>query len=186
MSAPAFVTAALVGGAVAGAALAPANAPLRPTSATSLAVPTGEPAIAVDCELGYRGTTVCYFHVADLKQSIAWYGEKLGLTEVVTRNEAIGWCELQSPTAGLAIGLLQSKAVDPKGGATLVFGVADVDDARTQLEEMKVKFAGPTEVHPGYVKLAYFTDPDGHLITLSQSLAPETGATKSAAGSGTR
>ena len=125
----------------------------------------------------YVGTTVCYFHVSDLKRSLRWYGEALGFTEVVTKDDAIGWIELKSPTEGLAIGLLQSAQLDPAGGATLVFGVKDVDATRRQLEAAQVRFVGPTEVHPGYVKLAAFHDPDGHLLTLSQSLTQGDAAT---------
>lgn len=125
----------------------------------------------------FVGTTVCYFHVSDLKRSLRWYGEALGFTEVVTKNDAIGWVELKSPTEGLAIGLLQSAQLDPAGGATMVFGVHDVDATRRQLEAAQVRFVGPTEVHPGYVKLAAFHDPDGHLLTLSQSLTQGASAT---------
>jgi len=132
-----------------------------------------EPAAA----LGYDGGMVCYVRVADLAKSLAWYEDVLGL-ELLTRNEAIGWCELQSPAKELAIGLLQEPKAkvtvpkaDVKGGATIVFGVKDLDAARRTLEKRGVKFQGPTQTHEGYVKLAAFFDPDGNLFTLSQSLA---------------
>ena len=125
--------------------------------------------------LDYDGGMVCYVHVADLERSIAWYQDVLGL-EVISQVDEIGWCELKSPAAGLAIGLLKDAKPDTKGGATIVFGVKDLDVARARLEKQGVKFTGPTSVHEGYVKLAAFTDPDGNLLTLSQSLAEQESA----------
>lgn len=126
---------------------------------------------AAEAAADFSGTAVVYFHVADLARSLRWYGEVVGLTAVVSRNEEIGWCELASPTKGLTIGLLQSTTVDPDGGETLVFGTADLDATRKRIEAAGGHFTGETEVHPGYVKLATFRDPDGHVLTLSQSLA---------------
>jgi predicted enzyme related to lactoylglutathione lyase len=123
-------------------------------------------------ELGYDGGMVCYVRVADLEKSLRWYEDALGL-ELLSRNDAIGWCELQSPATGLAIGLLQEARADVRGGATVVFGVKDLDAARGVLERRGVKFQGSTTAHEGYVKLAAFFDPDGNLFTLSQSLAPQ-------------
>jgi CreA protein len=137
--------------------------------------------------LGYAGSMVCYVRVADVEKALAWYEDVLGL-ELLSRNEAIGWCELQSPAKDLAIGLLEqpkpkalpgavstAAASSAQSGATIVFGVKDLDATRRVLESRGVKFQGPTMAHEGYVKLAGFFDPDGNLYTLSQSLAAETG-----------
>jgi predicted enzyme related to lactoylglutathione lyase len=125
--------------------------------------------------LGYHGGMVCYVHVSDLTKSVQWYEGILGL-KVLSQVDEIGWCELQSPAADLAIGLAQvakGAKVDAQGGATIVFGVKDVDAARRTLETGGVKFEGATTVHEGYVKLAAFFDPDGNLLTLSQSLVSQ-------------
>jgi predicted enzyme related to lactoylglutathione lyase len=123
----------------------------------------------------YDGGMVCYVRVADLEKSIAWYRDALGL-EVLSQVDEIGWCEMKSPVEGLALGLLRDAKPDPHGGATIVFGVKDLDVARALLERKGVKFAGPTSVHEGYVKLAAFADLDGNSLTLSQSLVEAGGA----------
>ena len=52
-----------------------------------------------------------------------------------------------------------------------MFGVTDIDAARTEMEGKAVRFDGETQVIPGMVKLATFFDPDGNSYMLSQSLA---------------
>ncbi len=60
--------------------------------------------------------------------------------------------------------------VERGGGATLVFGVADVDSARAQLEAKDVRFDGETQTIPDMVKLATFFDPDGNTFMLAEDL----------------
>lgn len=122
--------------------------------------------------LDYSGGMTCYVRVRDLEKSVKWYEEKLGL-KLLFRADEMGWCELESPLAGLQIGLSKVPKVDPDGGATIVFGVKDIDAARRSLESQGVRFQGKTEVHEGMVKLAVFLDPDGNGITLSESLSSE-------------
>jgi predicted enzyme related to lactoylglutathione lyase len=57
-----------------------------------------------------------------------------------------------------------------RGGATLTFGVTNIDDARKQVEGKAVKFDGETRVIPGMVKLATFFDPDGNTLMFYQDL----------------
>jgi predicted enzyme related to lactoylglutathione lyase len=136
----------------------------------------GKDAKKAAAALGFNGEMVCYVHVSDLEKSIEWYEGMLGF-EVASQVDEMGWCELKSPTKGVTIGLAVAQKVDPSGGATIVFGVKDLDAARKALEGRGVKFAGPTAAHEGYVKLAEFLDPDQNLLMLSQSL--ETGKSKS-------
>jgi predicted enzyme related to lactoylglutathione lyase len=55
-------------------------------------------------------------------------------------------------------------------GATLTFGVTDIDVAHKQLEAKKVRFDGPTRTIEGMVKLAAFYDPDGNMLMLYHDL----------------
>ncbi|HSD03011.1 MAG TPA: VOC family protein [Gaiellales bacterium] len=55
-------------------------------------------------------------------------------------------------------------------GATLTFGVADIDAARAHLEAHDVRFDGETSEVPGMVRLATFYDPDGNTFMLAQRL----------------
>lgn len=109
-------------------------------------------------------------NVKDLDAAIAWFKNALGFKEIFKVAEA-GWAEVSTPAVGVTIGLRQSAEVGGRGGATPVFGVADIDAARTELEGKGVRFEGETMELPGMVKLATFFDPDGNTYMLAQSLA---------------
>ena len=122
--------------------------------------------------LGYDGALTCALECADLERSIAWYRDVLGL-EFLYRVDEMAWAELRSPVAGVTVGLAQVETVHPKGGATLTWGVADVDAARSRLEDLDVRFDGDTMTVPQMVKLATFFDPDGNTHMLAQDLAEQ-------------
>lgn len=123
--------------------------------------------------LGYNGGLTAALHVADLDKAIAWYRDVLGF-EFLYRVDEIAWAELRSPVAKVNLGLGQVEKPETKGGATLTWGVADVDRTRALLEKKDVRFDGPTMTIDGMVKLATFFDPDGNRHMLYQSLgAPE-------------
>lgn len=119
--------------------------------------------------LGYDGKLTCALNVIDLDKSIAWYRDSLQF-EFLYRVDDIGWCELRSPVDGATVGLSQVEEAGGKGGATLTFGVTDIDVARKQLEAKDVRFDGPTQTIEGMVKLATLFDPDGNAFMLSRSL----------------
>jgi len=110
--------------------------------------------------------------VSDFKRAAEWYTSKLGLQNVYTVDE-VGWGEFTSPVTGVTIGLSTARpgeSVVRDGGATITFGVLDIDAARAELESKGVPFDGPTDELPGMVKLATFRDPDGNAFMLAQSL----------------
>jgi predicted enzyme related to lactoylglutathione lyase len=121
-------------------------------------------------EVGYNGGMTCTLSVTDLKKSVAWFQDVLGLNLEYLLEE-MGWCELKSPTAGVWIGLSQVEAVKTGGGSTVVFGVADIDHARRELEKKDVRFDGDTITIPDMVRLCTFFDPDGNTFMFYQSLA---------------
>ena len=110
--------------------------------------------------------------VSDLERAIAWYRDLLGF-ELIYKLDDMGWCELRTAWKGISIGLGQSET-PTTGGTTPVFGVEDIDAARSHLESNGVRFDGDTQVIPDMVKLATFYDPDGNRWMLAESTMPET------------
>ncbi|MCY3839799.1 MAG: VOC family protein [Gammaproteobacteria bacterium] len=118
----------------------------------------------------YNGTITLSSSVKDLDASIAWFRDVLGFEEIFKVAEA-GWAEVSTPADGVSIGLDQTDAdVEGSGGSIPVFGVVDIDAARSELEGKGVQFAGETVELPGMVKLATFFDPDGNRYMFAQSL----------------
>lgn len=128
----------------------------------------------MSAELGYDDGLTCSLGVADLDRSIAWYRETLGF-ELIYKVEETGWCELTTPVKGVSVGLSQVERPGGPGGATLTFGVKDIDAARQRLEERGIRFDGPTRTIEGLTKLATFFDPDDNSLMLYEELstAPE-------------
>ncbi|MDG2533180.1 VOC family protein [Sphingomonas sp. HITSZ_GF] len=120
--------------------------------------------------LGYDGGLTCAIHVTSLDAAIAWYRDVLGMT-LLYRVDAIAWCEFETPVARVNIGLSQVESVPQGGGATLTFGVTDIDVAKTVLDAAGVRQDGPVQEIPGMVKLLTFYDPDGNALMFYQDLA---------------
>ena len=121
-------------------------------------------------DLEFDGTITLSTPVSDLDASITWFADTLGFAEMFKAPEA-GWAEVGSSVAGVSIGLSVGDTAAGGGGTTPVFGVVDIDAARSALEGKGVRFEGDTAVLPGMVKLATFFDPDGNRFMLAQSLA---------------
>lgn len=119
-------------------------------------------------ELGYDGGLTIAVSVRNLDAAIAWYRDVLGFT-LQYKMDDIGWAEMFTEVDRVMIGLGQSEDVKA-GGMTAVFGVKDIDAARTILEAKQVTFDGPTRTIPDMVRLATFFDPDGNPYMLYQSL----------------
>ena len=120
-------------------------------------------------DLGFDGGLNCAHSVKDLDKAIQWYTDALGFTHLYTKEE-MGWCEMATPIKGVNMGLSQVEVVEPKGGATLTWGVKDIDKARAALESKDVAFDGETMRIPGMVALATFYDPDGNKMMLYEDL----------------
>jgi len=82
----------------------------------------------------------------------------------------MAWCELRTGVEGVNVGLSQVEHPRVEGGATVVFGVNDIDHSRKVLEERDVRFDGETQTIAGMVKLATFYDPDGNTLMFAQRL----------------
>jgi catechol 2,3-dioxygenase-like lactoylglutathione lyase family enzyme len=74
-------------------------------------------------------------------------------------------CGVENLQLGLSAGAAQPPA---PGSVALNFSVeGDIEALRARLEARGVRFAGPTHVIPGKVRLASFTDPDGYRLRLA-------------------
>lgn len=106
--------------------------------------------------------------VSDRHAAARWYDEKLGF-ELIFHADDAGWSELHTKTAGVTLGLGEQTEPAP-GNAVPVFGVADIETARRDLEAAGVEFDGDTEVIEGMVSTATFYDPDRNALMLAQDL----------------
>ena len=116
----------------------------------------------------FDGRLTCAMQCGDLGKAIAWYEETLGFT-LLYRMDDMGWCEIQSPVDKVFVGLSEVEEPEVKGGATLTFGVTDIDVARTLLESRGVAFDGDTMIIPDMVKLATFYDLYGNKLMLFEA-----------------
>ncbi len=122
--------------------------------------------------LGFTTGITISLEVSDLERSKGWYQDVLGFRFLYEMPE-IAWCELETPTKGVNIGLSKVEEVKRGGGLVPTFSVTDIEFTRTKLEAQHVRFDGPTTTMPGQVKLATFFDPDGHAFMLYQNLASQ-------------
>ncbi|SHH46888.1 hypothetical protein SAMN05444003_3288 [Cognatiyoonia sediminum] len=106
--------------------------------------------------------------VSDRHASADWYTSMLGFELLYHADEA-GWSEVATNTDGVTIGFGEHTKPVP-GNSVPVFGIADIEDARSKLEGAGVKFDGPTDVVEGMVKTATFYDPDGNALMLAEDL----------------
>jgi len=122
--------------------------------------------------INYDGGLTCALECSDMGKAIAWYEKVLGF-ELLYKVDDMGWCELKCPVKKVQVGLSQVEKPTPgAGGATLTFGVKDIDAARATLEGQDVPFDGETMTVPDMVRLATFFDPDGNKLMLYQELSP--------------
>lgn len=121
-------------------------------------------------DLGFNGGLTCSMQCLDLDKAITWYEDILGFS-LLYKVDEMGWCELATPVGGVRVGLSQVEKPEVKGGATLTFGVSDIDGARATLEKSGVSFDGDTLTYPGMVSLATFYDRDGNKLMLYRDLS---------------
>ena len=117
----------------------------------------------------FDGGLTCAIGVGDLDRSIAWYRDMLGF-ELLYRLEDNAWCELKTPVGRVNVGLSQVEEAGGKGGATLTFGVEDIEAATADLDARGIRQDGPIRDIPGLVRLLTFFDPDDNALMLYEEL----------------
>ena len=117
----------------------------------------------------YDGGLTCSCGVTDMDRAIAWYRDVLGF-ELLYRLEDIAWCELRTGVERVNIGLGQREQAGGAGGATLTFGVTDIEAAKAELDRHGVRQDGPIRDIPDMVRLLTFFDPDDNALMFYQDL----------------
>jgi catechol 2,3-dioxygenase-like lactoylglutathione lyase family enzyme len=120
--------------------------------------------------IDYDGGLTCALSVKNLEAGVAWYRDVLGFEPLYVRED-IAWGELQTGVAKVNVGLSQVEEPGGKGGATLTFGVTDIDAAKAALDAKGVRQDGPIQEIPGMVRLLTFYDPDGNALMFYQDLS---------------
>lgn len=119
--------------------------------------------------IGYDGGLTCALGVKSLDAAIPWYRDVLGF-ELIYRLEDMAWCELKSGVDRVNVGLSEVEEAGGKGGATLTFGVHDIEAAKAELDRLGVRQDGPIQDIPGMVRLLTFYDPDDNALMFYQDL----------------
>ncbi|HYW15597.1 MAG TPA: VOC family protein [Allosphingosinicella sp.] len=119
--------------------------------------------------IGFDGGLTCAIGVTDLDRSIAWYRDALGFG-LLYRMEEEAWCELATGVERVNLGLSQVEEAGGKGGATLTFGVEDIEAAKAELDSLGIRQDGPIRDIPGLVRLLTFYDPDDNALMLYQDM----------------
>ena len=120
--------------------------------------------------IDYDGGLTCSISVTSLDRAIPWYLDVLG-GELIYRLDDLAWCELTSGVARVNVGLSEVEEAGGKGGATLTFGVTDLDAAKAELDSRGIRQDGPIQDIPGMVRLLTFYDPDDNALMFYQDLS---------------
>lgn len=115
----------------------------------------------------YDGGLTCSIGVTDLDRSIAWYRDLLGF-DLLYRRDDIAWCELSTGVERVNVGLSERREAGGPGGATLTFGVKDLDAAKAALDSAGVRQDGEIVEIAGLVRLLTFFDPDDNALMFYQ------------------
>ena len=113
--------------------------------------------------IDYDGGLTCALGVTNLDRSIAWYRDVLGF-ELLYKSDDIAWCELKTGVARVNVGLSERREAGGAGGATLTFGVVDLEAAKAELDGKDVRQDGDIMDIPGLVRLLTFFDPDDNAL----------------------
>ena len=120
--------------------------------------------------IDYDGGLTCALGVKNLEAGIAWYRDVLGFEPLYVRED-IAWGELVTGVARVNVGISQAEEPGGKGGATLTFGVTDLDAAKAALDAKGVRQDGDIQEIPGMVRLLTFYDPDDNALMFYQDLS---------------
>jgi len=117
--------------------------------------------------------------VTDLEKSIAFYRDKLGLPLKSTEE---GFADFKIKGAEVALGT--KEMIEKTTGQKITIGglqhlilswdaVDDVDKLYEELKDKGVQFLSQPKTQPWGQRVAYFTDPDGHIWEISSWVKKE-------------
>lgn len=119
----------------------------------------------------YKQGVTIWYSVSDLKVTKEFYEKKLSF-ECLMFDENGGMMIMGTNTDHVEIGFSVANEVQPSSSST-VFEVENIEKSVEILKEKGVLFLGDIDVIPEMVKLATFSDPDGHSLMLAESMAYE-------------
>jgi predicted enzyme related to lactoylglutathione lyase len=119
--------------------------------------------------IDYDGGLTCALHVSDIDRSIGWYADVLAFTLLYKLNQA-AWCEMATAVERVRVGLGENMEGSGRGGATLTFGVRDIEAAKAAIVAKGVRLDGDIIEIPGMVRLLTFYDPDDNALMFYQDL----------------
>lgn len=113
-----------------------------------------------------QGTSVVWLPVDDIKRSVSFYRDRLGLREIHTEAD---WAELDA--GDLHVGLNAREDPTGTGGAVLAFQPQEgVDQAVQELRDAGVEVPGEPTQHP-WGRVATLRDPDGNDLQLYEPVS---------------
>jgi len=111
---------------------------------------------------------VAKLDVRDLKVSLEFYVQKLGLTNDLRWQVPDVWAQVYYPNNPRAwIGLNKTAQPVTNQGSTITFLVRDIKEARARLQAEGIEVSEIEEA-PGDVLLCFFQDPDQNSLGLRQ------------------
>lgn len=118
-------------------------------------------------DMKVNGIHLTWIVVSNLDEAIKYYSEVVGLT-VKTIDKQYGWAELAGPH-GSTLGLAQeNKEMNQTAGtnAVVTVVVANIQEARDELQKNGTRLLGEIMTIPEEVKLQSFLDKDGNHLQL--------------------
>ena len=105
-----------------------------------------------------------YYWATDMDRSVRFYEDVVGLPLV--RRDDGNWAVFDAGPLQLALhGAIEGRPVQT-GGATAVFKVQDLDEARVSLEGRGAEFEEHVGEVQGFARFASFRDPDGNVVQI--------------------
>jgi catechol 2,3-dioxygenase-like lactoylglutathione lyase family enzyme len=105
--------------------------------------------------------------VSDMKRAIQFYVDKLGMKLIANYGDHYAQIEAPGLTVGLHPVVKDGARPGRSESMSIGFGVENLDDAVMELQGMGVGFSRRSE--DGAVRLAFFADPDGNPLYLSET-----------------
>jgi predicted enzyme related to lactoylglutathione lyase len=103
-----------------------------------------------------RGLRTVAYHVTDLAQAKAWYGQVLGIEPYFDQPFYVGYS-----VGGFELGLVPDGTPGP-GGTVAYWGVPDAAAALRRLESLGAAVREPLQEVGGGIKVAAVADPFGN------------------------
>ncbi len=121
-----------------------------------------------------KASNLSWIVVKDIKEAKKFFIDQVGLKEL-SSSEEFGWVELGGQEdGGSIIGLAEENPAmdDLKAGtnAIITLSVDDLDKSVQHFQDQGIKLVGEVVEVPGHVKMQLFSDLDGNLFQLVQSL----------------